>query len=446
MLGQDLKDPSDTALPPPRLGSGPEGDAGLAHRPRQPSDVRHLVVPVSIGVYSLYAAASVLTLRYERVFFALVIIAAAIGALGTDWRRLPSGASRLCGLWLGAIALYFVASLLQQAWAPTYVVGDLLLALLPLLMFLSHFGSESALTSRVPLIVLVSVMTIAAIEAKYLGTVNHRHDAPSPFLIAAAWYLTLAGRTHRAKMCGVALVVLAGYLTYSSGYRTHLLLWLLAPALVLLVLKGTRAVILTIACLTVISFSLSLSGHPFSVTKSLDDTRFDTVINSQTGDVSVGTRFSEMKDVFSTAADEWLPGEQAIGYGFGASYEPSSSDITRNIDSDGRVHNIHIGPALVYFRYGILGLVIMTALFGFSVRMLFRVRRRQYSKFDRDTFAILSLSLILFFLEFLTLNASVEPLMSYCVAGLLAIKYLGQSDAPLPEPSPATTTSGLWRR
>jgi len=332
-----------------------------------------------------------------------------------------------------AAALYLLVSLVQTTWLLPYAGGDLALSLLPLLLMFAFIKHRGALTKNTLLHLLVVVTSFAAIEARLIGVDGSRFAPPSAFLLAASWYLLLQAKTVSGRVLSTGLTATVGYLAYSSGYRTHFLLWLISPIVVLALVGGWRRVLLLTAALGIGLSLFSFAGRPLDLSSSLADSRFQALLNGQQ-DVSLSTRFEEVQDVQATARAEWAPGQILVGSGFGASYVPAASNILRNLLDGGRVHNIHIGPALVYFRYGLLGLAVMATLLVFLLRMGLRIRRRIYMRSTRDMQAVLWCSLALFLLQFLTLNATVEPLMSLSLGGLLAI-WAVERQRPPPEPN-----------
>ena len=279
----------------PRLGGSGDSPSVVGRyedlrRPAKPPRSRDFVIPACILVYSLYTASSVFTLPYERLAFGLVFVSSGLIAVFSKAQSIPTGARKLAILWVTVVLLYGSASLVQIVWSPSYVFGDLLLALLPIVITFAFLGNPAMYGVQVLYFVVVS-QAVSAVEAQWIGDSYHRHDPPSAFLIAAAWYLFLFGRSRSRTLAGGFLVLITGYLAYTSGYRTHLVLWLLAPILVLFVLRGLRWILFGIGCLTCTAILFAVAGHSVDVTQSLNDTRFNTIVSSQP-DISVDTRLA----------------------------------------------------------------------------------------------------------------------------------------------------------
>lgn len=402
-----------------------------------------LVLPFAIGTFVLYGATSVVSLPYERIGFAVIEVTAACLALRSVGTALTLRANKLIAAWVGFVGVYLAASFLQPAWSAPYAFGDMALAVLPLLMMLGFLSRPSWLRNPHGLSVLLVMSGIAALVASRVGVLNGRHDPPSALLIAAVWYFTLQAKTGWIRVAWLAMTGLVGQMAYSSGYRTHVILWAVAPVIILVATRGTAAMVKAVVVVAV-AYLLAPLVVDVDLAQALNDSRFQTVVNRQE-DVSLQTRFAELTDVLATAGKEWLPGEQVVGYGFGASYQPQASYIVADLGANGRVHNIHIGPALVYFRYGLIGLIIYASMLRVTWRVLRSAKDRCLGGCDRDLVAILAVALILYSLQFLTLNATVEPAMSYCLAGVLAAYCMSKEPVSVTLGPAQPRRAGRWR-
>jgi hypothetical protein len=122
-----------------------------------------------------------------------------------------------------------------------------------------------------------------------------------------------------------------------------------------------------------------------------------------------------------------------VGYGFGASYLPDSSFVAANVGPDGRVHSIHVGPALVFFRFGLFGLGLCAGALLLTLLVMRDLRRQSWSAtwISRDLVAVCAVALLLFSVECLMLNATVQPAMSWCLAIILGARLSARSAAPV---------------
>jgi O-antigen/teichoic acid export membrane protein len=408
-------------VPRPRVASAKGTSRILFESPtRSQPSLRTLAVPAAIGVFILYVATSVYARGLDRPLFTSIEVVTFFACIGRTRDPYPERARSLRLVWLSVSIFYFGLSLLQADWLITYAGGDFALSLLPLLFMFAILRDRTLITSNTVLYFLIGVTGLAAIEASLIGTVGPRFTPPSPFLIGATWYLLIHAKTRSQRLGAVPLTGMVGYLAYASGFRTHIFLWVLAPVIVLLLSGGWRRILILAAAILIGISGLGAAGHPIDFTSVVSSSRLHALVSGNT-DSSLQSRLFEVDDIISTSRAEWSPGQALVGSGFGASYVPQQSDITRNIVSNGRVHSIHIGPALVYFRYGFIGIGTMLLLVAFLFSMGRRIRRSEFDGATHEVQAVFFTSLVLFLLEFLTLNATVEPLMSLSLGGLLAI-------------------------
>ncbi|MEM7284700.1 MAG: hypothetical protein AAF438_24190, partial [Pseudomonadota bacterium] len=100
---------------------------------------------------------------------------------------------------------------------------------------------------------------------------------------------------------------------------------------------------------------------------------------------------------------------------------PYYSFIARNVSHEGEVHNIHFGPLLVYFRYGILGSMVYLSLVVLAFRSVLKLRRRYQSKTATPQEFVFTLTVVLYLFDWLLRNVLVDPLWSYALAGFLVV-------------------------
>lgn len=383
--------------------------------------VGRYLLPGTVATFLIYSATSVYVRPKAAILYAVVVAVAGVLAIHGRRAKVPKRARQLCTVWLGTAALYLVVSSFQTVWSPRHVIGDFAVSVLPLLVMLAALRHKEVLTGRRSLYVLLTGASFAACAAYFIGQVANRHEPPSPFLMAGAWYFLLTRQGPAAKVLTMGWTLGVGCLAYSSGSRTHLFVWLIAPVVVLAITYGWKGLLGGAALLVAITTVAFAVGHPVqTLERAAGASRFETLLDGNR-DVSLSVRLSEAHDVTSTARHEWIPPQAVFGYGYGATYVPARSYIVRNVGESGRVHSIHIGPMLVFFRFGVLGIAAFGLLVGFVIRMLRRIRRRLDTWPDQALYAICGIAIVLFLVEFLTLNSSVEPMASLSLGILLAV-------------------------
>jgi len=128
-------------------------------------------------------------------------------------------------------------------------------------------------------------------------------------------------------------------------------------------------------------------------------------------------------DVANQVSEDCLVGNVArciFGRGHGATYEAEISHPGPNITPEGRVHNVHFGPALLVLRYGFPGLLgyIFTLILGlYNLYLFFRrcsaTCVRRYTDRERRelfVFGTIALALILSIINFTMRTILVDPL------------------------------------
>jgi hypothetical protein len=214
---------------------------------------------------------------------------------------------------------------------------------------------------------------------------------------------------------GLGIVTLAA--NYASGQRTSVIIWLVLAIAVISSLLGVKRVLLAAIVAVIVLLSPAREALLPGLQTSIQSTRFGTVIAGDK-DESLFARFNEAVDVVRTLRREGGPINWLVGFGHGATYQPALSFLARNVTDDGRVHNIHIGPLMILFRYGLLGVAIATALVVAVVRSVVRLRSSLHES-SAPLQALFALAVFGFLIEGLMFNVLVDPVFSYAIAGFL---------------------------
>lgn len=319
----------------------------------------------------------------------------------------------LIGTWLLFQAIWTIPAVVQRQVYPVYIAGDLAAGLLPILLF--AIGRKNPqLFGRAIVLWMTVALLIAVVLAALVSGDAARFEAPASMLTALVWYrvATVRGSLNVFGWLLIAVVILV--VAFGSGQRTSLVIWAGGACYALVVgLVSLRIVpvLLSLAALMLLLLAGPMIGE--SIARVTRGTRH-AALASGDADVSVLARLAEADDVIRTFDVEGPASRWLTGLGHGATYEPRVSFLSRNVTEHGRVHNIHIGPLMVWFRYGAMGLAVWLLLVVLAVRSSLSVVRDGDTL--RATFGIIVLAGLV---EGLVFNVFVDPVFAYGVAGLL---------------------------
>lgn len=381
------------------------------------------VVVACILLYAIIDGVSAGVVAEQRVVFAFVLVSVLAGVFALPKRSFVSPFSmRLGTLWAIVIALGFLGVPRQPIIYPTYVMGDAAAIALPLLMIVYGRGDARLFSGRVIRWMVISSFAIACCSLLFADDAG-RYEPPTPLLMAALWvWATFPGPLSRRLAAGAGLVVVAA-LALGSGFRTHAILVVLGGAATLLLRAYSgRRVALLVGFLVALTLLAVLSGLHLAVYSILLDTRFGPMLLYGLDHSSVN-RFFEVQDAAHVMSTRWDIWHYVAGEGHGATYEPSFSYSDRNLTADNRIHNIHIGPALLVFRYGLLGAALWLGLLAAVVRA-FRYTRDNLAVLpDAEARSVFAVAGLLVLVEFLQFNSIVNPLSAFAIAGSIAWSY-----------------------
>ena len=347
-------------------------------------------------------------LLYAGTVLAGFVIARTVGMDQARW-ALVAG-------WFLVVSLWLLPTLSQTITYPTYILADLLTVAFPAVLVLA---SGHRLFSDQCLRWLAIGLFVAACLAPLVGVERNRFEPPSTLLMALVWSAILrVDRTGR-RLALVAAATILLVLAFMSGQRTALVVWLLGAGFVTwssLRAGAVRGIAVLFAVALVAAVSVStvreqalelISGH-----------RVGSIARGEQ-DESLLARFNEASDVLSTFRREGSTLNYLVGFGHGATYRPSESYLTRNVTAEGRVHNVHIGPLMIFFRYGFVGLLVYAWVIKTVVSELLLVSQvsRSGAGFAAVAFPVATGG---YLLEGLMFNVLVDPLFSFALAGLLS--------------------------
>lgn len=356
---------------------------------------------------------------FQRGLFGLILLGTMLAAVASV-ARVRIGSRELKYV-LAALAIFvggMFGVLTQSVLYPIYIVGDV--ASIGLLGLFVVFGlaTPQALFSGKAINVLWGVCLLGSLLSPLIGVENGRYDPPSPFLIGATVGLAIVTPRRSRVFGAVALLCVLVLLAYQSGFRTHVVLAVVGVIIAFSRLLGPRFWLFGLAVLLVIvAINAPSIGSYLARQAVISESRFQDLSTGE-ADQSVLERSLEVRDAWASARDGWSGIQWIVGAGHGATYIPVESNIVRNIQRENRVHNIHVGPMLVLYRYGLLGVTVFCLLVAVTVRHTWSLFfGKRHSIHAGDVFPWI----ILFYLaDFMVRNVMIDPLFAYALAGLAA--------------------------
>lgn len=396
-------------------------------------------VALLVGLYAIANSFSIGVSIVSRIAYAIIVVVLVAAVLirrpPSEGRDKPAAGSLLA--WSG-FALF---ELVQLPWTPSSDVGsafsDCAIVLTPWLCYLVIRGRSDRMALRSGYIIITYLSFIATLTGWALSG-GARFQAPEIVAITGAWVLAAAPQRllqtkHHSILRGTGwlMVVILLPALLASRSRTSLIAWIASGALVLIVPALKRpsrmvvvALVSTIALAALLQIQSTLTTSP-TVYRLLEQTRLADFASGQV-DISGETRLLEIADVRSTMAREGGALNHLLGFGHGASYVPEQSDIVANINPlTGRVHNIHVTPFLIWFRYGYVGLALFLAMLAQALLTSVRDLRA-----NTDLPALVNvLSLLMFMVELSFFNSTADPEFSFVLGAIFAVSRARSSPA-----------------
>lgn len=376
---------------------------------------------MGIALVSMYNALGPRELPGQREGYAALVGVVGVGLLlrARDV-RLDRDLRRISLLWVFFLTVGLIGILNQVIVYPLYIAGDAASVAFPLLILLAGCAEFGLLRSRRTHAWIAVILLAAALLAINFPDRSGRFEPPSNFLLALLTVYGLLGMRGGRRAAAVGIIALVFVVGFMSEVRTAPILALASLAATAVVAGTNPKAYLAVGLVLVTILVASQSSRIVRETEAfLLETRFKRIVAGEV-DESLLTRLLEAEDVVWTAEREWSAGNIVVGSGHGATYQPHQSLVERNLTRDGRVHNIHIGPALTGFRYGVLGLLVL----GFGVIIVARSMSLLYRNMSSAPqaymlHAVFTVAMVLYLLDFLLRNVLTDPLFSYALAGFL---------------------------
>jgi len=272
---------------------------------------------------------------------------------------------------------------------PTYIIGDIA-SILWLCLAVIAFGvvknrNEINFKKIYKLYLFLTVVLLLY----WIGLGLYCHSLSTPYFIVFSFFLSGAAVNYMFRKKRFYLTtsyLIASFvllvISFSGRSRAMLLGFLTCSIITFLIISKfpcfkSWIYIFCILALLCVSYNALLVDY-FSSTRA-----YEAIYSSYgIGGASFHERIAEVVNVKYNLLNFWP--SIIIGFGHGSVYVyyPNLTDIgstIRNLTKEGYIHNIHIGPVLLLFRYGILGLILY-GLFIFILIKGFFLGRNIYRK------------------------------------------------------------------
>ncbi len=248
---------------------------------------------------------------------------------------------------------------------PLYILSDaawVLWVCLNLIVFLSIWDGSAAGLKRIGWIyaVFCGFLLFWWIgEWAHEGVLGTPHLALFSFVLSGLAVSGTSGRAGSSRivfyLAGCLLLLVAAFSGWArglfAGYLFAFGVWLL------MILHPRNAKVFSLVSCTLVL------GVVLLVVLFADNLRrsrlYETLVTKEVVEGESATeRVNETRNACRTL--QTTPGAFLTGFGHGAVYFPylDIGSISRNLTAEGHVHNIHVGPALLFFRYGVVGIVL----------------------------------------------------------------------------------------
>ena len=379
------------------------------------------VVLMALGGYIIVDYLFLLIVPAQRFIYASIIVFAVMALLmGLAKFRISTKSYRLTLIWITITVFFLVPVVFQKTFYPGYVIGDMTSVLFPLMLLLLGLRYPEFFSIRQGLPLIAGLTLVGVFLGMFFGDYQNRFEAPTSMLFVLSWSVILFAPRLSLRVLGLLVLGVLLAIAFASGERTSVMLWIIALVLVIFVTIRFSPISLLASGLVLVGL-LVFGGQLATVLVQdvIAQSRFRTAANVEE-DQSLLERYNEARDVLLMLSEAPAV-SHVMGHGHGSAYRPHYSYIERNVTADGQVHNIHFGPLLVYFRYGIPGALIFLLLVAHALKSLVRLRSYHRAGTLSPARFVFVLSLCLYLIDWMLRNILVDPIWSYVLAAYLVL-------------------------
>lgn len=338
------------------------------------SNINNILLFVAVQVVFLYSLYDTYFFRVtgeqKNIAGLLLLICVSISAVGLLADKKKKFVYQACGLLLIFCAVGVFSSIFNNEIHMGWFLSDVALWLL-LCSFIILFSSLNN-THHVNI-----VLSLMILEFWFCGLIgflwgerlNGRFEAPVLFVVAGLPLMLVYARSYIFTI-GVIAHLASGYFCFASGDRTATLVWCFFSVFSIyywVVRSGDSLYFLSkivllflVSIICFLSFGfLSKTIKPFfQTTRIYNIVSSGNPLHEASVDNSVLRRIDEVKDSLQYMEEDGSILRYVFGFGHGAAFVARLAQTNSiNMDRAGKIHNIHFGPMLVFFRYGIIGLL-----------------------------------------------------------------------------------------
>lgn len=327
--------------------------------------------------------------------------------------------NKVLSISIAVSGLWLLKSIGSNSFNLNWVVGDFLLVTSPIMIAVLVYQKPYLFINRIFWWV-VSVSFIASIIAYWFPDISDRNrfEAPSILLISAISYILVSADFKKFRFITIFAYCLIVILAWLSQWRFNFLLTLLCPIFIIGLQYGLGRFSAFFVCLLVAVITILFLSGDWLVTM-LAESRFNTFTEGGvTNDGSLMFRVLEARAVIIYCIENWNIFDYIFGGGHGAWFDGGALSIlareeylaNKIFDGQIRIHNIHIGFIAIFYRYGIVGLALLTYVLYKNFIYLFKIRESPIE------IRILAVSTFIYILTQLTLyNMSNTLLFTFTV-------------------------------
>ncbi len=382
------------------------------------------------GAFCVYALADASLSRgvaFWPAVYGLIILAFAVRLLSACTLKRSVPLDRISILFMASCLVFLLRTLSQRTAIPVYILGDCATVALPLLCYLvvRTSLSESHLRSLTRSIGIFSVFAYGLSPFIAESGLGREFAPPSIAAMTLPILFLLESKKWTGRIFWLLCTSLVCLLSFYCGQRTNVFVIAIAfilygiPYFLKLHARSKVAILVSLPALFSAVLALYLLEHNAVGVTSLDFGRMGTVLDALKGeDDSIDHRGDEVADVL---AFERSTAGIIFGEGFGATYTVKYSYPERNVYEGEVVHNIHFGPALVFHRYGVLGLIFLATICYCTLFVYIRAFFGFYSgQYFRRIDIYFSGVMIIYVISFCLRSVMTDPFFSFSLAVVLS--------------------------